>query len=431
MKNRRNLTDDLSRTDWLAQITDMVATIAQNQGKPPFSESVLRDLYRALLPESVPNIPGWDFQVIYRPANIFSADFYDFIPLTDSKLVISIGDVAGKGSSAAIQMVKASNWIREIAPALIHPGAILSEVNRLLHQENNPKSYVTCFIALLDPTRGEMEFANAGHLPPFKFRQADPGKIEELLITGRPLGIFPNVTYEADRLNLYPGDAVLFLSDGLLEARNQASEMFSAERLISLMKDNPPNKSLLSHIVEGFSKFLGDNQSQQDDITLIQMVYQAQDRRHARKSPELEQRKYSTLLEFSLPSVPGNERIAIQRVNEALQLLPLSVSRLENLTTAVIEAVRNAIHHGNHNRPELPVTITIRNNDEKLSIMVTDMGSDPLPEPPVPNLQAKLSGEQSPFGWGLFLIQQLVDEMYISSDAEHHMIEMVMDLNGD
>jgi len=409
----------------------MVETTALYQGKQPFSKSVLRDLYRALLPESVPNIPGWDFEVVYRPADILSADFYDFIPLPDSKLVISIGDIAGKGSSAVTQMAKASNLIREVAPVLVHPGAILSEVNRLLHKENNPKAYVTCFLAVLDPICREMEYANAGHLPPYKFNRANPDKIEELLITGKPLGIFPQVTYEAGRLNLCPGDAVLFFSDGLLEARNHAGEMFSAERLISLIKDNPAGKSLLSHVIEGFSRFLGDNQSQQDDITLIQMVCQAQNARHARKSPELEQRKYSSLLEFSLPSVTGNERLAIQRVNEAIQLLPISVDRLENLNTAVIEAVRNAIHHGNHNRPELPVTITIRNNDEKLSIIVTDSGSDPLPEPPIPDLHAKLSGKQSPFGWGLFLIQQLVDEMYISYDANHHMIEMVMYLNGD
>lgn len=431
MKRGRNLTDDSSRADRLAQIINMVETTALDRGKLPFSKSVLRDLYRALLPESVPNIPGWDFEVIYRPADILSADFYDFIPLTDSKLVISIGDIAGKGYLAATQMAKVSNLIREVAPQLIRPGAILSEVNRLLHKENNPKAYVTCFIAVLDPTRREMEYANAGHLPSLKFNKANPENIEELLVTGKPLGIFPQVTYEAECINLHPGDVVLFLSDGLLEARNNAGEMFSAERLIDLIKVSPPDKSLLSHVLEGFSKFLGDNLNQQDDITLIQMVCQTQNALHARELPGLEQKKYSSLLEFSLPSITGNERLAVQRVHEAIQLLPLSPNRLENLTTAVIEAVRNAIHHGNHNRPELPVTITIRNNDEKLSIIVMDSGSDPLQIPSAPDLQAKLAGKQSPFGWGLFLIQQLVDEMYISYDSNHHMIEMVMYHNGD
>lgn len=431
MKDNRNLTEDLSRTERLAQIINMVETTALNQGEQHFSKSVLRDLYRALLPESVPNIPGWDFEVIYRPAQILSADFYDFIPLTDSKLAISIGDIAGKGASAAIQMAKASNLIREVARALIHPGAILSEVNRLLHKENNPKAYVTCFLAVLDPIRREIEYANAGHFPPFKFNRANPDKIDELLITGKPLGIFPQATYETDCLSLDPGEVVLFFSDGLLEVRNPTGEMFSAERLISLIKNNPAERSLLSHVIEALSRFLGDSQSQQDDITLIQMICQTQSEQRAIKSPELEPGKYSTLMEFSLPSVTGNERVAVQKVNEAVQLLPLSVNKLENLTTAVIEAVRNAIHHGNHNRPELPVTITIRNNYQKLSVIVTDSGIDPLPEPAVPDLHAKLSGKQSPFGWGLFLIQQLVDEMYISYDVNHHRIEMVMYLNGD
>jgi anti-sigma regulatory factor (Ser/Thr protein kinase) len=202
--------------------------------------------------------------------------------------------------------------------------------------------------------------------------------------------------------------------------------MFFAERLISLLEDSPPEKSTLAYVIEKFNEFLGENPSQQDDITLIYMVCQED----TQALPEQAQREYFSLLEFSLPSVPGNERLALNRVVEAVQLLPLSADRLENLNTAMIEAVRNAIHHGNHDRPELPVTIAIRKNDWKLSITVTDSGSDPVPELPLPDLQAKLSGKQSPFGWGLFLIQQLVDEIYISSDANHHTIEMIMYLDG-
>jgi serine phosphatase RsbU (regulator of sigma subunit)/anti-sigma regulatory factor (Ser/Thr protein kinase) len=426
MRDNQNFSDYSSRADRLAQIINMVEATALRRGKHTLSKTILGDLYRALLPESVPDIPGWAFEVYYRPADILSADFYDFIPLTGNKWVISIGDVAGKGSSVALQMAKASNLFKEIAPMLLHPAAILTEVNQLLYKENNQKEYVTCFFAVLDPISGEMEYANAGHLPPYKFTRVDSAKVEELFVTGKPLGIFPNVLYDENRIILHPGDAIIFLSDGLLEARNQSGEMFFAERLISLLEDSPPEKSTLAYVIEKFNEFLGENPSQQDDITLIYMVCQED----TQALPEQAQREYFSLLEFSLPSVPGNERLALNRVVEAVQLLPLSADRLENLNTAMIEAVRNAIHHGNHDRPELPVTIAIRKNDWKLSITVTDSGSDPVPELPLPDLQAKLSGKQSPFGWGLFLIQQLVDEIYISSDANHHTIEMIMYLDG-
>jgi serine phosphatase RsbU (regulator of sigma subunit)/anti-sigma regulatory factor (Ser/Thr protein kinase) len=426
----QNSTDQAARAERLAQIINMVEATALTDDLQPFSRTVMRDLYRALMPESVPDIPGWEFEVYYRPADILSADFYDFISLPENLVAISIGDVAGKGSSAALQMAKTSNLIRKLAPTLIHPAAILSEVNQALYKENNPQAYVTCFFAVLDPSSGWMDFANAGHLQPYRRTQEPPIHVDELLITGKPLGIFSEAIYEERRILLSPGDVIIFLSDGVLEARNGAGEMFSAERLVPLLKDATPSESLLAQLREQINLFIGENLNQQDDITVISMRRQAEITLPGRSRLDQAQAEYLTLAEFSLPSIAGNERAAVEKVVETVQTLSLSTDRLENLKIAVIEAVRNAIHHGNRNHPELPVEITIRRKDDKLSITVTDSGNDPLPELPIPDLQAKLSGKQSPFGWGLFLIQQLVDEVYISIDVDHHTIELVMNLIG-
>jgi anti-sigma regulatory factor (Ser/Thr protein kinase) len=146
--------------------------------------------------------------------------------------------------------------------------------------------------------------------------------------------------------------------------------------------------------------------------------------------PDSDQR---TLAEFSLPS-EGNERIAIARVAEAVSELGLPPALLERLKTAVAEATMNAIEHGNHNQPELPVTVRVGASATTLSVRITDQGGgQPIPDQPVvPNLEAKLAEQESPRGWGLFLIKNLVDEFGVASDETHHAIELRLRLgNGD
>jgi anti-sigma regulatory factor (Ser/Thr protein kinase) len=135
--------------------------------------------------------------------------------------------------------------------------------------------------------------------------------------------------------------------------------------------------------------------------------------------------------DFSLPSEAGNERRAMERVAQAIQGLDLPSRRLERLKTAVAEATMNAIEHGNHYQPDLPVAIQVLTSVGALAVRVTDQGSGTIPQPKTPNLAAKLAGEESPRGWGFFLIRELVDELHISSDAHHHTIELIVHLEAD
>ena len=150
-------------------------------------------------------------------------------------------------------------------------------------------------------------------------------------------------------------------------------------------------------------------------------------------------RRWRGLDEFSLPSVPGNERLASEKVAAAVSGLKLPDIRVERLKTAVAEATLNAMEHGNHYDPELEVNIVVRVSDRAVSAMhadtvvsvcITDQGSGPIPEHTHPDLQAKLQGTQSPRGWGLFLIKNMVDEMNVSGDGEKHLVELVMYLES-
>jgi anti-sigma regulatory factor (Ser/Thr protein kinase) len=112
-----------------------------------------------------------------------------------------------------------------------------------------------------------------------------------------------------------------------------------------------------------------------------------------------------------------------------VQELGLPLARMENLKTAVTEATMNAMEHGNQYRPDLPVFVRVVASDETLTVYITDQGGGrPIPVPETPDLEAKLDGLQSPRGWGLYLIKNLVDEMHTTSDDQHHTVELVLNL---
>lgn len=134
---------------------------------------------------------------------------------------------------------------------------------------------------------------------------------------------------------------------------------------------------------------------------------------------------------FSIPSEPGNERLVMQRVVQATEHLQIVPAILERLKTAVAEAAMNAIEHGNANQPELTVDVEVAVSGRRLSVRVTDQGGgEEIPQAVTPDLDAKLAGLQSPRGWGLFLIRNMVDELHVNSDEHSHTVELILNLNG-
>ena len=151
------------------------------------------------------------------------------------------------------------------------------------------------------------------------------------------------------------------------------------------------------------------------------------DPKPARTDADLRQ----TLAEFSVPSEPGNERQAMELVASAIKDLGLTQQRLERFKTAVAEATLNAMEHGNYYRAELPVLIEVSASDTQLSVKITDEGSGPPDfHSETPDLEAKLEGMQSPRGWGLFLIKNMVDDMEVTGDEHHHTVELILHLDG-
>jgi serine/threonine-protein kinase RsbW len=141
---------------------------------------------------------------------------------------------------------------------------------------------------------------------------------------------------------------------------------------------------------------------------------------------------WQTLDEWSVSSQPGNERQIMERVAEDIKAYHLPSRRLEEIKTAVAEATMNAMEHGNHYQAGVPVVVQVLASKTALAIRIRDQGgSRPIPAAGEPDLEAKLAELQTPRGWGLFLIKNMVDEMNVTSDETHHTVELIMYLEGD
>jgi anti-sigma regulatory factor (Ser/Thr protein kinase) len=377
-------------------------------------------IQQQFLPEELPNLSGWEFAAFYGPAREVGGDFYDFIKLPEGQVGIVVGDVTDKGVPAALVMATTHSILRAEAPRLVAPSEVLTRVNNLLVDEMPAHMFVTCLYAVLDPETGRLRYANAGHNVPYVSTE---GGVTELRATGMPLGLLPEMEYEEKEATLAPGDTVLLHSDGLAEAHNPQREMFGFPRVASLTGEATDGEVLIDRLLKELQDFTGPGVEQEDDITLVTIGHRAAG---AAGAPPRAERQ---LAAFEVASEPGNERLAIDQVAEAVAGLGLDGPRLERLKTAVGEATMNAIEHGNGNRPELAVAVSVVADDADVKVRITDQGGErPLPEVETPDLEAKLAGLQTPRGWGLFLIQNMVDALNTAVDEHHHTIELVMHL---
>jgi anti-sigma regulatory factor (Ser/Thr protein kinase) len=146
---------------------------------------------------------------------------------------------------------------------------------------------------------------------------------------------------------------------------------------------------------------------------------------------EVKEMSGELLDEFEVPSVEGNERLALERVGKTVAPLGMSEARLERLKTAVAEATMNAMEHGSGYRADRPVTVRVLAEHSQVRVQVVDLGgAPPGRETEEPDIEAKLAGLQRPRGWGLFLIKNMVDEAWETSDGGRHTTELVMALEG-
>jgi serine phosphatase RsbU (regulator of sigma subunit)/anti-sigma regulatory factor (Ser/Thr protein kinase) len=420
----RRLLDTLAR--YAAPALRLGQMVRQQEGEARVRERIEQELRVAqliqqqFLPQSLPNLAGWDLSAFYLPARTVGGDFYDVIELPDGRVMVVTGDVTDKGVPAALVMASTHALLREAGPRLISPAAVLARVNELLCTDIPAHMFVTCLVLVFDRESGQVLLANAGHNLPF-VRGRDG--VRELRATGMPLGLMPDSAYDEVRAVIDPGEVLLLYSDGITEQHNDDGEMFGFDRTQALVGEAASGPALVDACVSMLERFSG-GQEQEDDVTLVTLERSAA----ARPSdPEAEE----VLSRFSVPSEPGNERLVLARVAEVVAECGLTTDQLERIKTASAEAAMNAIEHGNHNRAELPVDVVVLRTARGIAVEISDLGGrgeDAVAD--TPDLELKLAGLQTTRGWGLFLIENMVDECEEHTREERHTVRLVLNVDS-
>jgi phosphoserine phosphatase len=240
------------------------------------SLAIARDIQQRLLPKSLPQVPGYDIGGWSRPADETGGDCFDFIPLSDNRLAITLADVTGHGIGPALIMAETRALLRAFTENAEKPSAMLERANRWLSADLGEGRFVTTFFGILDPVHHELEYASAGHGPLFWY-QAARRQVEATSSTGLPLGLMdPLIISSAPTVVFAPGDMGILLTDGFIEAQNAAGEFFGQERLIDLIirKAHLPAAELIQTLAQAVDEFIRGG-PQLDDLTAVIIKRQA------------------------------------------------------------------------------------------------------------------------------------------------------------
>jgi serine phosphatase RsbU (regulator of sigma subunit) len=230
----------------------------------------------SFLPRELPDVDGWQLSIALVPARETSGDFYDVNPMPDGRLGILVADVVEKGVGAALFMALSWSLIRTYAaqyPA--QPELVLSGVNRRILEDTNANQFVTVFYGILDLASGTLLYCNAGHCPPYLFSAQRGEKMQKLIRTGLPLGIFADKTWARRSVHFDPGDVLVLYTDGITEAQSEQEDLYGEDRLLETVRANlgRPARDIQDAIMTDVCRFVGDAPNpQRDDIALVVVI---------------------------------------------------------------------------------------------------------------------------------------------------------------
>jgi sigma-B regulation protein RsbU (phosphoserine phosphatase) len=295
----------IKSVDQLAQLslsfnsmTESIEKLIQEQKEKQRLEgelAIAQEVQAQLFPRQVSELESLEVHGFCRPARTVSGDYYDFLTASSHKLILAVGDISGKGISAALLMATIHSAVRaysvESLPQMrepvavgalagasrimaawpegieVSPGALLGLLNHQLYESTPPEKYATLFLGIYDGRSHMMTYSNGGHLPPILI--AGDGAVRRLEAGGTVVGLFDNITYDEGAVEMHPGEIFLAYSDGVTEPENEFGE-FGEERLIDLVSANrhSPLVQISEAVTAAVDDWIGDNE-QPDDITLV------------------------------------------------------------------------------------------------------------------------------------------------------------------
>jgi len=292
-------------TDQLAQLslsfnsmTESIEKLIQEQKEKQRLEgelAIAQEVQAQLFPRQVFELESLEVHGFCRPARTVSGDYYDFLTASSHKMILAVGDISGKGISAALLMATIHSAVRaysvESLPQMrepvvvgasagagrvmaawpegieISPGALLGLLNHQLYASTPPEKYATLFLGIYDGLSHRLTYSNGGHLPPILV--GENGAVRRLEAGGTVVGLFDHMTYDEGSVEMHPGEVFIAYSDGVTEPENEFGE-FGEERLIDLVRTNRrvPLAQISQAVTSAVDDWIGENE-QPDDITLV------------------------------------------------------------------------------------------------------------------------------------------------------------------
>lgn len=402
----------------LAALAQQIATLIKNyltHQKLIVEERLSRELeiaaeiQESLLPTKLPQLGGLSLSVSSMPASEVGGDFYDFITVDDTHLTLVIGDVSGKGIPAAMLTSVTRTMLRVEAMRGEPPHKIIQQTNNVLHQDlSRADSFVTALVATIDTFQGRLTYASAGHAPALLWR-AETRKIRQLRATSPPIGIFGYQETDAVNVDLYPGDALIFYTDGITEAQSPNNDLFGLNRLIYIVESRAgdPPETLQQYIQSEVVNFCR-HASNRDDATLLVVKILP-------RSEILTPQNISTVLktvDFLYPADMEHLSEISQEISATCRELP-SLPPGSNgddfiylIELAISEICTNIVKHAYAGeKGEISACITLLNNGVQLDFYDQGESFDPNTVPSPKSDPHHLAEG----GYGLHIVRQIMD----------------------
>jgi sigma-B regulation protein RsbU (phosphoserine phosphatase) len=253
-----------------AQISRLIAEVKEKE-KLQAELEVARQVQAQLFPKEVPKLKTLELAGICNPARIVSGDYYDFVPFDSRSTALVIGDISGKGISAALLMASLQSSLHaQLAIGsneVVSTAAIVSRLNRQFYENSPPEKYATFYCGVYNDEQGRLHYTNAGHLAPILVRR---GTVLRLESNGMAVGMFPDFPFQQACLDLQQGDLLVAFTDGITESENVRGEQFGEERLTEMLirSSDRPLDDIVKTVTESVSNWASDPDNQ-DDTTIL------------------------------------------------------------------------------------------------------------------------------------------------------------------
>jgi len=373
-----------------------------------------REIQSGFFPDVMPEIPGWEISVHFQAARQVAGDFYDTFQFRESKLTaFIIADVCDKGVGAALFMVLFRSLLRAFSETKIDEQNVSVRLMEILLNTNNfiaeyhgqSNMFATLFFGILDPDQGNLYYINGGHEPPILMNK-DGKVIQRLMPTGPAVGLFPDMDFEVEQIQLEQGDILVGYTDGATDAKNSNGDLFSEERLLEIIQ--VPWTSIFSMVFELYTTLrnhMGE-QDQFDDITLISF----------RRKQNMDADYHAICREAQLDYFEElRDFVEAAATNGGLDAEMVFAFKL-----AAEEICTNIIQYGFEGQEPGYIAIAFEKGKENAILSIWDDGIYFSPDQvEIPDINADWEARQIG-GLGIYLVNELMDNVSYNIDENNN-----------